>query len=52
MSLGPATVFPLGRSGNARGVQTVGRRPGSIPLAPTAAEMVESFAAQAGSRWN
>jgi signal transduction histidine kinase len=48
MSLGPATVFPLGGSGNVRGVLTVGRRPGSMPLAPAAAEMVESFAAQAG----
>jgi len=48
MPLGPATVFPLGGSGNVRGVLTVGRRPGSMPLAPAAAEMVESFAAQAG----
>src|SRR5450755_21385 len=48
MSLGPAMVFPLGGSGNMRGVLTVGRRPGSMPLAPAAVEMVESFAAQAG----
>jgi hypothetical protein len=48
MSLGPATGFPLGGSGNVRGVLTVGRRPGSMPLAPAAAEMVESSAAQAG----
>ena len=48
MSLGPAVVFPLGGPGNTRGVLTVGRRPGSMPLAPAATEMVASFAAQAG----
>jgi signal transduction histidine kinase len=48
MSLGPATVFPLGGSGDARGVLTVGRRPGLMPLTSAATEMVESFAAQAG----
>src|ERR1022692_3709063 len=47
MSLGPAVVFPLGGPGNTRGVLTVGRRPGAMPLAPAATEMVASFAAQA-----
>jgi signal transduction histidine kinase len=47
MSLGPAVVFPLGGPGNTRGVLTVGRRPGAMPLAPLATEMVGSFAAQA-----
>lgn len=47
MSLGPAVVFPLGGPGNTRGVLTVGRRPGAMPLAPAATEMVGSFAAQA-----
>ena len=31
-----------------RGVLTAGRRPGSLPLAPAAVEMVATFAAQAG----
>ena len=48
MSLGPAAIFPLGGAGNVHGVLTVGRRPGAMPLAHTATEMVGSFAAQAG----
>jgi signal transduction histidine kinase len=48
MTLGPAMIFPLGGPGNVRGVLTVGRRPGSMPLASAAVEMVGSFAAQAG----
>jgi signal transduction histidine kinase len=47
LRLGPAVLFPLGASGNARGVLTVGRRRGSMPLARAAAEMAGSFAAQA-----
>lgn len=47
MSLGPAVLFPLGGPGNTRGVLTVGRRPGAMPLAAAATEMVGSFAAQA-----
>ena len=47
MSLGPAVVFPLGAPGNTRGVLTVGRHPGAMPLAPAATELVASFAAQA-----
>jgi len=48
MTLGPALIFPLGGPGNVRGVLTVGRRPGSMPLTSAAVEMVGSFAAQAG----
>ena len=48
MSLGPAVILPLGGSGTVRGVLTVGRHPGSMPLTPAAAEMAGSFAAQAG----
>jgi two-component system, NarL family, sensor histidine kinase DevS len=48
MTLGPAVIFPLGGVGNVRGVLTVGRRPGSMPLPHAAMEMVGSFAAQAG----
>jgi signal transduction histidine kinase len=48
MRLGPAVVVPLGAPGNVRGILTAGRRPGSMPLAPPAVEMLFSFAAQAG----
>jgi signal transduction histidine kinase len=48
MNLGPAIVFPLGGPGNVRGVLTVGRHPGAMPLTPAAAELVMAFAAQAG----
>jgi signal transduction histidine kinase len=48
MHLGPAVVFPLGAPGNVRGILTAGRRPGSMPLATPAVEMLVSFAAQAG----
>jgi len=47
LRLGPAVLFPLGGPGNVRGVLTVGRRPGSMPLAHPVVEMVGSFAAQA-----
>lgn len=47
MSLGPAVILPLGGSGSVRGVLTVGRHPGAMPLTPAAAEMAGSFAAQA-----
>jgi len=46
--LGPAIVFPLGPAGNVRGVLTVGRRHGAVPFPPAHAEVVASFAAQAG----
>ena len=48
MELGPAVIFPLGGPGNVRGVLTVGRRPGAMPLTHAATEMIGSFAAQAG----
>ena len=47
LQLGPAVVVPLGAHGNVRGILTAGRRPGSMPLAPPAVEMLVSFAAQA-----
>jgi signal transduction histidine kinase len=46
--IGPAIVFPLGPPGNVRGVLTVGRRHGAPPFPPAQAEVVASFAAQAG----
>jgi signal transduction histidine kinase len=46
--LGPAIVFPLGVPGNVRGVLTVGRRHGAEPLPQAQADVVASFAAQAG----
>jgi signal transduction histidine kinase len=46
--IGPAIVFPLGAPGNVRGVLTIGRRHGASPFAPAQADMVASFAAQAG----
>ena len=48
LRLGPAVVVPLGAPGNVRGILTAGRRPGSMPLASPAVEMLVSFAAQAG----
>jgi signal transduction histidine kinase len=46
--LGPMTIFPLGAPGNVRGVLSVGRRRGAAPLTPAAADLIASFAAQAG----
>jgi signal transduction histidine kinase len=46
--LGPAIVFPLGAPGNVRGVLTVGRRHGAPPFPQSQADVVASFAAQAG----
>jgi signal transduction histidine kinase len=46
--IGPAVVFPLGAPGNVRGVLTVGRRHGGLPFPETQADVVASFAAQAG----
>ncbi len=48
MNLGPALLVPLGATGNVRGVLTAGRRPGAMPLAPAAADMLVTFASQAG----
>jgi signal transduction histidine kinase len=46
--IGPAIVFPLGAPGNVRGVLTIGRRHGAAPFPQAQAEVVASFAAQAG----
>jgi signal transduction histidine kinase len=48
MPLGPAIILPLGAPGDVRGVFTVGRDTGAMPLAQEAVEMVQTFAAQAG----
>jgi signal transduction histidine kinase len=48
LNLGPAVLVPLGTAGNVRGVLTAGRRPGAMPLPPAAAEMLVTFASQAG----
>jgi two-component system, NarL family, sensor histidine kinase DevS len=46
--LGPAIVFPLGAPGNVRGVLTVGRLHGATPFPQALADVVATFAAQAG----
>jgi len=49
MNLGPAILVPLGTSsGDVRGVLTAGRRAGAMPLPQTAADMLVTFASQAG----
>lgn len=48
MPLGPAIILPLSAHGDVRGVFTVGRGPGAMPLPGSAMEMVRTFAAQAG----
>ena len=48
LDLGPAVAFPLGSPGNVRGVLTVGRRHGAALFPPAQADVVASFAAQAG----
>jgi signal transduction histidine kinase len=48
IKLGPTILVPLGGAGNVRGVLTAGRRPGAMPLAPAAVEMLVTFASQAG----
>ena len=48
LHLGPAVAVPLGAPGNVRGILTAGLRPGSLPLAPQAVEVLITFAAQAG----
>ena len=45
--LGPAVLFPLGTSGNVRGVLTVARRQGGPQLREGATSVVANFAAQA-----
>jgi signal transduction histidine kinase len=46
--IGPAILFPLGVAGDVRGVLTVGRKHGSLPFPETTADVVGTFAAQAG----
>jgi signal transduction histidine kinase len=46
--IGPAILFPLGVAGDVRGVLTVGRTHGSPPFPETTADVVGTFAAQAG----
>ena len=46
--IGPAVLFPLGVPGNVRGVLTVGRLHGAAPFPQALADVVASFAAQAG----
>ncbi len=46
--IGPAVVLPLGAPGNVRGVLTIGRRHGAAPFPHAQADVVASFAAQAG----
>jgi signal transduction histidine kinase len=46
--IGPAIVFPLGAPGTVRGVLTVGRVHGAAPFPRALADVVASFAAQAG----
>ena len=47
LGVGQAIILPLGAPGDVRGVFTVGRDPGAMPLAHEAVEMVQTFAAQA-----
>ena len=46
--IGPAVLFPLGAPGNVRGVLTVGHLHGAAPFPHALADVVASFAAQAG----
>ncbi len=48
MNLGPAIIVPLSSPGEVRGVLTAGRREGAMPITPQAADMLVTFAAQAG----
>jgi len=48
LDLGPAVVLPLGAPGKVRGVLTVARHRGSMPLPAAAVQVVTTFAAQAG----
>ena len=48
MNLGPAIIVPLSSAGDVRGVLTAGRHEGAMPITPQAADMLVTFAAQAG----
>ena len=52
LRLGPAILFPLGEPGNVRGVFTVGREPGAMPLTPQAIEMISRSRRRRPSSWN
>jgi signal transduction histidine kinase len=47
LPIGSLEAVPLGAPGAVRGVLSAGRRPGAMPLAPAAADMLATFAAQA-----
>jgi signal transduction histidine kinase len=48
LDLGPAMLLPLGDGDNVRGVLTVGRAAGALPLPRAAGQLAMTFAAQAG----
>jgi signal transduction histidine kinase len=48
LELGPAMLLPLGDGDNVRGVLTVGRAAGALPLPRAAGQLAMTFAAQAG----
>ncbi len=48
LNLGPAIIVPLSSPGKVRGVLTAGCREGAMPITPQAADMLVTFAAQAG----
>jgi len=48
LELGPATLLPLGDADNVRGVLTVGRAAGAMPLPRADGQLAMTFAAQAG----
>ena len=48
LELGPAILLPLGAARNVRGVLTVGRAAGSMPLPQAAMDLAMTFAGQAG----
>lgn len=48
LDLGPAMLLPLGDSAHVRGVLTIGRAAGSMPLPRGATQLAMTFAAQAG----
>ena len=48
LELGPAMLLPLGDADNVRGVLTVGRAAGALPLPRAAGQLAMTFAAQAG----
>jgi signal transduction histidine kinase len=47
LPIGTLEAVPLGAPGKVRGVLSAGRRQGSTPLSPAAADMLATFAAQA-----